>query len=216
MKKTFIWRFATSLIATAMVVFGAAIPTNATAGVTIDAPVPTFYQNSATPVFSITFDNGAAIPGGIYVQIGGWTMNPSCGASPEAIPSTNCGITSVTAVGGGTVTSPQVQLMGGQYRITWTGTTSAVNVAFASGAWTTNAASSKTLTVVGNAGPQTTTINVSSGSAPTPTPSPSATTEDPTLVNTGFDAQPYFLVSSIFGVLGVATLLIRARRRQQS
>lgn len=37
-----------------------------------------------------------------------------------------------------------------------------------------------------------------------------------TLANTGFDAQPYLLVSSLFGVLGVAVLLLSARRRQAS
>ena len=157
------------IFAAGLVVAGVAAPAQAAPGVTIDSPVPTFYENSASPAFSLTLEHTGTIPTGtgpIQLTINSFTPLAGCSASPVSVPSASCGITSVVAAGGGSLTSPTVQKMAGDLKFDWTGTTSAITISFAAGAYNTSTSGTKTVTARVQGTPYTTTITVASGVAP--------------------------------------------------
>lgn len=169
MKKISLKALGSTIIALGMVLAGSAFPAQAAPGVTIDSPMPTFYENSPTPAFLLTLEHTGTIPTGIgALQLSINSLNPlaGCGAAPSPVPSASCGVTSVVANGGGSLSSPTVQKMASDLKFDFTGTTSAVTISFAAGAFTTSTPGTKTLTLRVLGTPYTTTINVLSGSAP--------------------------------------------------
>lgn len=156
-----------AILAFGIVITGTAFPANAAAGVIVDPPVPTFYETSSSPAFTITVEHNSTITAGsssIFVRIA--TLAPLVGCSLTQVPSSVCGITNVVAAGGGTISSPTVQKLGSSLLFGWSGTTSAVTITFAPGAFQTSTPGTKTLTASAGSTSYTTTINVASGSAP--------------------------------------------------
>jgi uncharacterized repeat protein (TIGR02543 family)/LPXTG-motif cell wall-anchored protein len=153
-----------------VIAVGFVAPAQAAPGVTIDSPVPTFYENSPAGVFSVTVEHSGNIPTGfgpLEIGVSSWQPLAGCPTvSTVSVPSAACGITSVVAVGGGTVTSPTVTKIAGVYKFDWSGTTSAVKVTFASTAFTTSTTGSKTLTARIQGTPYTTSVTVTAGSPP--------------------------------------------------
>lgn len=150
-----------------IVLAGYALPAHAAPGVTVDQLIPTFYETSASPAFTITVEHNSAITAGsasLFVRVS--TLAPLSGCRSAQVPSSACGVTSVVAAGGGTISSPTVQKLGSSLVFGWAGTTSAATITFAPGAFQTATPGMQTLTASVGSTQYTTTIEVVSGSAP--------------------------------------------------
>lgn len=141
-----------SLIAAALVVFGAAIPSQAAASVTmVTNPTPTFTASSNSPAFTLAIDNNGtfnADGAGTQLQfdvrsnngVGGmWFPVNGCETSYVNVSASHCGIDSVTATSG--LGTPEVKNNAGTLYFKGLGTATSVTIAFADGAFTTAAGS---------------------------------------------------------------------------
>ncbi|WP_281640057.1 hypothetical protein [Aurantimicrobium minutum] len=85
MKKFSLKALGAAILSLGLVVAGAALPASAVAGLTLGFPAPSFYENSGTPIFSVTADKGSSLVTGggpLQLEVPTWTLLAGCGATP--------------------------------------------------------------------------------------------------------------------------------------